>query len=63
MRVRTTFRPDLVIEVDDAEYLDLYRQGLIVEDTPALEATEPVVPVTPPNKPEKPALTPSGKEE
>ncbi|MDQ0758695.1 hypothetical protein [Streptomyces canus] len=29
--VRTTFRPDLEFEVDDAEYLDLQRQGLLVE--------------------------------
>ena len=33
--VRTTMRPDLEIEVDDAGYLDLQRQGLLVEDGPA----------------------------
>lgn len=33
--VRTTFRPDKVIEVGDAELIDLKRQGLIVsEDAP-----------------------------
>lgn len=30
--VRTTFRPDVELEVDDAEYLDLQRQGLLVTD-------------------------------
>jgi hypothetical protein len=29
--VRTTMRPDQPIEVDDAEHLDLQRQGLLVE--------------------------------
>ena len=33
--VRTTMRPDLEIEVDDAGLLDLQRQGLLVEDGPA----------------------------
>lgn len=31
--VRTTMQPDKPIEVDDAEYLDLQRQGLLVEET------------------------------
>lgn len=31
--VRTTMRPDEEIEVGDAEYLDLKRQGLLVEET------------------------------
>lgn len=30
-KVRTTFQPDVELEVDDAEYLDLQRQGLLVE--------------------------------
>jgi hypothetical protein len=30
--VRTTMQPDREIEVDDADYLDLKRQGLLVED-------------------------------
>ncbi|MEU1309507.1 hypothetical protein ABZ419_11515 [Streptomyces cinnamoneus] len=29
--VRTTMRPDQPIEVGEAEYLDLQRQGLLVE--------------------------------
>jgi hypothetical protein len=34
--VRTTMRPDQQIEVDDAEYIDLQRQGLLVDDTTAV---------------------------
>jgi hypothetical protein len=30
--VRTTMQPDKQIDVDDAEYLDLQRQGLLVEE-------------------------------
>lgn len=33
-RVRTTQRPDKVLTVDDAEFVDLQRQGLLVEDEP-----------------------------
>lgn len=40
--VRTTMRPDQTIDVDDAEYLDLQRQGLLVEET----AQEEVPPAT-----------------
>lgn len=32
--VRTTMQPDREIEVGDADYLDLKRQGLLVEDAP-----------------------------
>lgn len=31
-RVRTSFTPDVVLHVDDAEYLDLSRQGLLLDD-------------------------------
>lgn len=31
--VRVTMRPDVEFEVGDAEYTDLERQGLLVEDT------------------------------
>lgn len=31
-KVRTTLRPDETITVDDAELLDLQRQGLVHED-------------------------------
>lgn len=31
-KIRTTMRPDVEIEVGDAEYLDLQREGLLVED-------------------------------
>jgi hypothetical protein len=30
--VKTTFRPDQTITVSDAEYADLQRQGLLVDD-------------------------------
>ena len=33
--VRTTIQPHVALEVSDAEYLDLKRQGLLVEDVPA----------------------------
>lgn len=33
--VRTTFQPDKPIEVGDVEYLDLKRQGLLLEDPSA----------------------------
>jgi len=36
-KVRTTLEPERVIEVDDAELLDLTRQGLIYTE-PATEA-------------------------
>ena len=31
-RVRTSFTPGVVLHVDDAEYLDLTRQGLLLDD-------------------------------
>ncbi|MDQ3760974.1 MAG: hypothetical protein M3460_04545 [Actinomycetota bacterium] len=31
-KVRTTMQPDVELEVDDAEYTDLKRQGVLVED-------------------------------
>ncbi|WP_030344761.1 hypothetical protein [Streptomyces sp. NRRL S-1022] len=40
--VRTTMRPDQEIEVDNSEYVDLQRQGLLVEE----DATEEVPPAT-----------------
>ncbi len=41
-KVRTTFRPDEELEVGPAEYLDLKRQGLLVEDEADTEpAPEP----------------------
>ncbi|WP_167459219.1 MULTISPECIES: hypothetical protein [Streptomyces] len=33
--VRTTIQPHLEVEVSDAEYTDLKRQGLLIEDAPA----------------------------
>lgn len=50
--VRTTMRPDEKIEVGDADYLDLQRQGLLIEET----ATETVPPATAaPATPKKPS--------
>lgn len=40
--VRTTMQPDKPIEVDDVEYLDLQRQGLLVKE----DAAESVPPAT-----------------
>ncbi len=36
MKVRTTFRPDVEVEVTEGELLDLKRQGLLVEDKKAV---------------------------
>lgn len=33
--IRTTIRPDETIEVDEAEFLDLQRQGLVKEEIKA----------------------------
>lgn len=52
--VRTTFRPDLPIEVDDIEYRQLSREGLLVEDPPTPEAA-PAAPATPAKKTAGPA--------
>lgn len=32
--VRTTIQPHVELEVSDAEYTDLKRQGLLIEDQP-----------------------------
>jgi hypothetical protein len=32
VKVRTTFRPDVEVEVTEAELIDLRRDGLLVED-------------------------------
>ena len=40
--IRTTMQPDRELDVSDAEYLDLQRQGLLVEE----DATETVPPAT-----------------
>jgi hypothetical protein len=37
---RLTFNPDKLVDLDDAEYLDLKRQGIVV---PGSEASEPSV--------------------
>lgn len=47
--VRTTMRPDVEVEVGDADYLDLKRQGLLVETTnePALPPAAKKTPAPP----------------
>lgn len=45
--VRTTMRPDDELEVSEAEYLDLRRQGLLIEDEDANPATPDETPATP----------------
>lgn len=52
--VRTTMQPNREIDVDDAEYLDLQRQGLLVEEN----AAESVPPAT--AAPANPAKKTSG---
>jgi hypothetical protein len=32
VKVRTTIQPDVEVEVDEGELLDLKRQGLLIED-------------------------------
>jgi hypothetical protein len=59
--VHTTMQPDKEIEVDDAEYLDLQRQGLLVDK----DATETVPPATaaPANPAKKPSSGTAGSKE
>lgn len=44
MKVHTTFWPDREIEVGDAEYIDLARQGLLIESPAPVAHSEPVEP-------------------
>jgi hypothetical protein len=48
--VRTTMQPDKTIEVDDAEYLDLKRQGLLVEETAPSTPPATAAPANPAKK-------------
>jgi len=42
--IRTTMQPHLQVEVGDAEYLDLQRQGLLIEDpAPTTPAPAPAI--------------------
>lgn len=41
--VRTTMQPDKEIEVGEADYLDLQRQGLLVQEGTAAPAPTPAV--------------------
>lgn len=42
MKVRTTQRPDVELDVDAAEYTDLSRQGLLVDTSPPKRLPEGV---------------------
>ncbi|MEV6014739.1 hypothetical protein [Streptomyces sp. NPDC051997] len=55
--ISTTMQPDKVIEVEDAEYTDLTRQGLVLIDYSAQAAA--TAPATT-NKAAKPATTKEG---
>lgn len=59
--VRTTMQPDQEIEVGDAEYLDLSRQGLILADVAAAPA--PSVAAGPPPTATKKTASPAGSKE
>ncbi|MDX2550119.1 hypothetical protein [Streptomyces stelliscabiei] len=48
--VRTTMQPDREIEVTDADYLDLKRQGLLIDDTPETPAPATAPPAPPEKK-------------
>lgn len=47
-RIRTTMRPDLTLEVDDAEYADLAAQGLLLADPDPGTGTDPSAPADSP---------------
>lgn len=42
MKVRTTMRPHEEIDVDEAEYTDLKRQGLLLPEPPKTEPPKTV---------------------
>lgn len=42
-KIRTTMRPDVEVEVSDSDYLDLYRQGLLVDPPKTDPADQPSV--------------------
>lgn len=44
--VRTTFRPDLEVEVGDLEYAQLKAEGLLVNEEPASDSTPPATAVS-----------------
>ncbi|MFG3170569.1 hypothetical protein [Streptomyces sp. NPDC048200] len=61
-KVRITMRPDEEIEVGDAEYTDLSRQGLLVEDTPAENVPPATAAPATPKTPDAPRKTSTSKE-
>jgi hypothetical protein len=62
--VRTTMQPDKDIEVDDAEYLDLQRMGVLVEEDAAQDVPPATAAPTPPVSPAKKTTAgPAGSKE
>lgn len=59
--VRTTFRPDLEVEVGDVEYAQLKTQGLLV-DEPASDNVPPA-PAAPANPAKKTSTGAAGSKE
>ncbi|GGW15748.1 hypothetical protein GCM10018980_51880 [Streptomyces capoamus] len=58
-KIRTTMRPDLELDVDDAEYLDLQRQGLLLEEDTAEEVPPATAaPAAPEPAPQPAAVAP-----
>jgi hypothetical protein len=56
---RTTMQPDVDLEVSDTEYVDLKRQGLLVEEA---EGDKPAPAVAPAAAPAKSPATAKSKE-
>lgn len=48
--VRTTMQPHVVLDVSDAEYTDLKRQGVLLEDQPAADPERIHAPAAAPAK-------------
>jgi hypothetical protein len=62
--VHTTMRPDVPVKVDEAEYMDLARQGLLLppdSTPPALGPTD--APPAPPPAPPAPDVHPERDQE
>ncbi|MFE8961743.1 hypothetical protein [Streptomyces iakyrus] len=58
--VRTTLQPDVDLEVSDPEYVDLKRQGLLVEEAESDKPSPAAAPAAAPAK--TPAAVKSSKE-
>jgi hypothetical protein len=57
--IRTTMQPDKQIDVDDAEYIDLQRQGLLIEEDPGQDVPPATAaPAAPEPAPQPAAVAP-----